>query len=124
MNNKHFLCCLLLAATFLCAAWGKTIQVPNIKSDETLLMRLEELYEADRVYLRFGQLKKIYRKEAIEIVSKKEKPFEYCFENAPEASFLVKGEHRIGGKNYNRGGVVYNFDEMYSISDKENTRET
>ena len=116
MNNQHALCGLLLLATFLCTAWARTIQVPNIKSDETLIMRLDELYEADRVYLRFGQLKKIYRKEAIEIVSKKEKPFEYCFENPPEASFRVKGEHKIGGKNYNRGGVVYDFDEMYKTS--------
>jgi hypothetical protein len=72
-------------------------------------MRVGELYQADRVFNIFGGLEKIYKKEVLEIVDGKETPFTECYENPPEASFKIRGEHLIGGKRSHRKTIVYDF---------------
>ena len=44
---------------FIPSSENRLIQVPNQKSDETLDIRLNQLYDADKVFSIFGPLTKI-----------------------------------------------------------------
>lgn len=53
---------MLLLASLALVASSRVIQVPSSTVDDTLVMRLEELYETESIFAIFGGLSKVYKK--------------------------------------------------------------
>lgn len=63
MQSSSAVIALLLIATITGPTYGRIVQVPYVSSDDTLYLKLDELYSADAVFNVFGNLNRIYQKE-------------------------------------------------------------